>query len=685
MQRFNIGSFLHFWQRKKIIGSLLVCVALLFILLPFFFLWQKAPVQEVQKPVVVKEIVPAHVEGQLIVAFKKGESLTNFLKNVPVEFGFTAYTRVFPKETTSVLADYYLLKFSSKADIEAVKAYVQKQKEVRSVDYNKLMHLDVVYTPLSINDPLAANQWPLGAIDIGRAWDMLQKDPIQTGKKIMVGIIDSGIDYNHEDLNNGQVIKGGDFATNDGLRVAPGKSGDPMDVLGHGTAIAGIIGATTNNYKGIAGAAGVSGVLSLLAVKTEGSNGLISLNDSLIAIDSAITAGAKVINLSFGAFSACSSAYQQLFDAHKDVVFVVSAGNGLCQQSNGTYTDPQGGRCPTGTTKVGVDISTYSHDPASCNGVIAVASVDSSNTPAVTSNWGQKVALAAPGVGIVTTRASACPLENCGPISNPVSANYVSLNGTSFSAPYVSGAAALLLAKYPTLTPAQVKECLVKSGESTVHIKPNQPVGPLLNIGKALSDCPVILAGSGITPTPVLSVATISPTVAVKGISDKLICVPEGGMVSRFHSNILHITNNKGKEVKISYQSFLCPYKGVTLKDGDHCDDYKGSKIDTIPAGATKTYTLDLPSCTIGQLDVKVVDAIDGGCYQPDGKTPWDGGLGFVLQANSTGYASGSCGSNIIPNAANVKIALDSLGATGNIDCVNNGNGIQMCTFNPSH
>ena len=713
MQRFNIRAYVSspsFWQRKKVIGGLIGCFTIL-VLLPLFFFWYGThTVEEAQKPITAKEIVPPHVPGQLIVAFKDGESPDNFFKTAPKEFGFTGYEKVFPKETADSLKNYYLLKFSKQESIESVKIYVQKRREVRSVGFNKLMSFDAIPpTPFSVNDSLVGNQWALGAIDIGQAWSVFQKTPIQTEKKVIVGIIDSGVDYNHEDLSNGQVIKGGDFATDHGARTAPGKSGDPMDVFGHGTAIAGIIGATTNNRKGIAGIAGVTNSVSLLAVKVGNSAGIIGQADSLTAISSVIADGAKVVNLSFGAYTACSDAYQQLFDAHKDVVFVAAAGNGLCRLSNGVYVNAIGA-CPAGSTRVGVDISIHGHDPASCNGVIAVASVDESYIPTITSNWGKKVTLAAPGVSIATTRASMCSLETCGPVSlNPLLTNYVLFNGTSFAAPYVSGVAALLLAKYPALTSAQVKECLVKSGENIVRARQNQPVGPLLDVGNAIRDCPAILARSGETTTPRPSVSVLptqTPTpspVAIVEIKDgspvgdpggKLICSPVGGMGNKLNANAIQVTNGTGADVVIWYQSNLCDYaQNVALIEGYQCNTFRGRANYTLSKGQTKIFTLNIPSCTVGQLDINVANPSDKGCYRPDDTSKlWDGGLAFAIQANkntcqvltptsTAGVGSHDSAGFIRDGSTPIPTPTPRICTQPQVYCSNNRGNVQMCSF----
>lgn len=692
-------------QKRLQIASFVFCLALL-VIIPLFFLWYKTYiVTKIQTPIITKEIVPPHVPGQLIVAFKDEDSPEKFIKTAPKEFGFTEYTRVFPKATTSELKNYYLLKFSQQENIEMIKTYAQQRPEIRSVEFNKIMSFDA--DPL-VNDPLYTAQWALKAINIDKAWENSDKN-----NNVIVAIIDSGIDYNHEDLNSSQVKKGGNFVTDDDSR-AYGKDGDPMDIFGHGTAIAGIIGATTNNSKGIASVFGLAKNMQLLAVKAGGVNGS-SEYDLLQAINSAITDGkAKVINMSFGMTGSCSDSYQALFNAHKEVVFVAAAGNGLCKKNNEeTYVnpDPLTRRCPLGTTIAGVNIKTSNHNPASCKGVISVASIDDSNKRAASSNWGTD--LAAPGVGILTTKSDKCFESFCGRIDNDYN-RYTWVQGTSFAAPYVAGAAAMLLAKYPNLTSDRVKECLVKNGTA---ISGDQHIGPLLNIGDALKNCsdtpstpiPSISATSKPTtqiqtPTPSSTVTSVvriggnTTPVGNTATSGKLICSPVGGMDNKLNSNAIQVTNGTDKDMPIWFQNNLCDYtQNVSIVEGYQCNTFTGKAETTLSKGQTKTFTLTVPFCTIGQLDINVVNAADKGCYRPDDTDKlWDGGLAFAIQANKNG-----CGTLTPTTATTPTLGAGNYDSAGflrdgsvsiptptprictqpQVKCSNNGSSVQICSF----
>lgn len=641
----------NIWRTKKFI---VLAGCFIFAILAVLFLFTRNYTGTVAKKYPDITNIP-HVPDQLTVKFKTGQT-PDLLKNIPEEFRVIKYKKIFPLENNE-LQNYYQLTFRKESDLNKINAYLKQRLEIEgdSIEVNSLMRYDGSNTP---NDPLYDPQWALKTIDIENAWAITKGD-----KKIIVAVVDSGVDYNHEEfLGKNIITKGGDFNSEHGN--ATGKGGDPMDIIGHGTAVAGIIGASVNNQKGIAG---VNWDVTILAVKAGGENENFPINDALTAISSSIAQGAKIINMSFAGDGSCSNSFQSLINNHKDIIFIAAAGNGSCQLPDGTYRERNtDGSCPTGGQIVAVDVKNTS--PASCSGVIVVASINQQNQRAASSNWGTKVDLAAPGVKIITTRSANCPI--CTPVTNEQSKKYIEASGTSLSAPYVTGVAALLLAKYPQLSSEQVKSCLVKSGDVIAFDK---PIGTRLNAARALKECPAILADSGTPPA-----VTPAPDATGTETNGKLICTPEGGIDKRFDSKILHIKNNTGKEVKISYQSFLCPYKGTALKEGDHCDDFKTGNVDTLSAGVTKTYTLDIPSCTIGQLDIRVANPSGIGCSQPNTGIPWDDGLGYVIQANSTGF-SGSCGGNTVPNAASVRVTLDSSGSTEKTS------GLHMSTFKPDN
>lgn len=260
--------------------------------------------------------------------------------------------------------------------------------------------------------------WGMDRIDAPNAW------ATTTGsKEIVVGVVDSGVDYTHPDLatqmwvnededpntpadddGNGWVndVHGADCANNDG---------DPMDDNSHGTHVAGTIGAAANGT----GVVGVAPNVRIMALKVLGADNWGYYSDAIECLYYAIDNGAQVTNNSWYGTEFSQALYDAIAEARdNDQLFVAAAGN------------------------ESADNDSQPHYPASfdLDNVISVAATDSNDRLAWFSNYGVgSVDLAAPGVGIVSS----------------VPGGYDSFSGTSMAAPHVTGAVALLLAADPTL------------------------------------------------------------------------------------------------------------------------------------------------------------------------------------------------------------------------------------------
>jgi LPXTG-site transpeptidase (sortase) family protein len=235
------------------------------------------------------------------------------------------------------------------------------------------------------NDPGWRNQYGLLAIHAPQGWDL------STGSAaVTIAVEDTGVDLGHVDLA-GKIVPGFDFVNSDN---------DPQDDNGHGTHVAGIAAAVSNNGIGVAG---VSWGAHIMPVKVLNASGNGSYADVAAGIVWAADNGAQVINLSLGG-SMPSFVLEDAvnFAYGRDVTLVAAAGN-------------------SGSNSV-LYPARYPH-------VIAVAATDSSNNRASFSNFGPEIDVAAPGVAIYSTT-----LDN----------NYAYLSGTSMAAPFVSGLAAIL-------------------------------------------------------------------------------------------------------------------------------------------------------------------------------------------------------------------------------------------------
>lgn len=310
---------------------------------------------------------------------------------------------------------------------------------------------EVKPAPGEVNPPVAdpdlSKAYGLEKVSAPAAWAIHRGD-----KGFIVADIDTGIDYNHEDLagniwrnptpSDKADVVGFDFVHNDGL---------PFDDNGHGTHTAGTIGAVGGNGVAISG---VSQRVSLMSLKFLSGQGSGTSADAIRAIDYAITHGAKVLSNSWGGKGdsdnkALSDAIDRAKD--KDVLFIAAAGN-------------------DGTDNDGADPAYPASFPN--DNLIAVAATDSSDKMAYFSNYGLKTThVGAPGAAVYST----------------VPGNkYKALSGTSMACPHVAGAAALVWSFHPTWNYKQVKEQLMKTVDRLPALEGKTVTGGRINVAKAL-------------------------------------------------------------------------------------------------------------------------------------------------------------------------------------------------------
>ena len=292
------------------------------------------------------------------------------------------------------------------------------------------------FTP---NDPLLSKQWYLARIHAFDAWP--QMPPLPT---VRVAVLDSGIDDTHPDLQ-GQVVDGRTFVS----------SSWETDTNGHGTFVAGEVAAALNNGTGIAG---VGFPVELLIAKIVRADGTISPDAEARAIHWAVERGAQVINMSFGGvrdphdrsldmYSPLEAAAVQ-YAVSKGVLVVAAVGN-----ADSAPTEPWN----------------YAGYPAALPHVLGVSALNrDGSVPNFSNRDARYVDIAAPGESIfstlpkaltLTTRPSCIPqgYSDCGPIE------FRRGEGTSFAAPQVSAAAALLFATDPALQSDQVSTILTRA------------------------------------------------------------------------------------------------------------------------------------------------------------------------------------------------------------------------------
>ncbi len=336
-----------------------------------------------------------------------------------------------------------IIKISFTNDVDEG-AFLQLQSLDQNIEYvQKATNYQINFTP---NDSLLAQQWALNKIQAFDAWNKTQGTD-----SVLIGVIDTGIDYLHPDLknkiwqnpgesgngketngidddNNGFIddYQGWDFTDRVGFPFDSsggdylGWDNDPIDEQGHGTYISGIAAAQTNNLTGVAGAAPNIKLVNLRAFDPGGYG---EEDDVAAAIIYAVQMGVKVLNMSFGDYSFSYVLRDVVrYASSKNMVLVGSSGNGN---------------------------SSNPHYPSGYSEVICVGNSTQDDFRAGNSNYGSTLDLMAPGTQIITTAR-----DN----------KYSSVSGTSAATPHVAAAAALILS-LGNFTNEEVKQILKSTSD----------------------------------------------------------------------------------------------------------------------------------------------------------------------------------------------------------------------------
>ena len=326
------------------------------------------------------------------------------------------------------------------------------------------------------NDPRLNNLYGLTRMDAANAWDITTGSP-----EVTVAVIDTGVEYNHADLqdniavNTGEIPGNGiDDDTNGYVDDYFGydfysEDGNPADEHGHGTHCAGIVGGRGDNGQGVVG---INWDVGILPVRVLGPDGSGSDADVAAGMYYAISRGASVLSLSLGgpSFSAVLDDAVQ-YAGDRGVLVVAAAGNDYGQDLDEEPSYP----------------ASLSYD-----NMVAVAATDSSDGLAFFSNYGpSSVHVAAPGEGILSTW---------------IGGNFVYLNGTSMATPYVAGIAALMKAANPSLGYAAIRSGLISSSDSVEALQ-----GKVVANGRVNAYRAVVAAVSGEIPPEPTAIPTAVP------------------------------------------------------------------------------------------------------------------------------------------------------------------------------
>lgn len=361
------------------------------------------------------------------------------------------------------------LELRGKSVKEAIEI-LSKNPSIKSAEPNYLYRKALV-----TNDPSYGDLWGLNNtgqaggtedvdIDAPEAWDITTGD-----SDVVIGVIDTGVDYNHEDLADNAWVNPGEIAGNGidddgngyiddvyGIDPVNGDT-DPMDDDSHGTHVAGTIGAVGDNGIGVVG---VNHEVSIAACKFLGADGTGSTAGAIECIDYFTDLktnrgiNIKATNNSWGGggySEALETAIEEAGQA--GILFVAAAGN------SGSNND---------------NVDNYpSNYQTSTNSVFAVASINRNDGDSGYSFGVETVDLAAPGTAILST----VPGDG-----------YAAFSGTSMATPHVAGAAALVWSLNPELTPSEMKTLLMETGETSLWADGRTASGNRLNVLNALEE-----------------------------------------------------------------------------------------------------------------------------------------------------------------------------------------------------
>lgn len=404
--------------------------------------------------------------------------------------------RIQPNYKLSLLKNPQLLKINQE---KALKAFANKKPEVQKESDNPAIPAPT--QPGSGSDPLFNQQWGMQDIEAKNGW---KSAPKQT--EMVVAVIDTGVDYTHEDLvdnlwrnpgetgrdaqgrdkatngvdddNNGFVDDtiGWDFVTNDNkpydLKASMFEmimgGGNP----GHGTHCAGNVAARGDNGKGIAGVAPNVKIMSIRFLSEKGQG---TTADAIKSIKYAVDNGAHILSNSWGSEgednnSADNKALKDIirYSQSEGRLFVAAAGNG---RQGGGYNNDTDSR-PAFPASYDMDI------------IVSVAAIDVNDNLGSFSNWGKRtVDIGAPGVKVFSTTVGSKYDDKVMSFLG----QEIYWDGTSMATPHVAGAAALYWSTYPNKTWQEVKQALLSSAVEVPALRGKVSSDGKLNVNRLMT------------------------------------------------------------------------------------------------------------------------------------------------------------------------------------------------------
>ena len=412
----------------------------------------KAPVAGGQSPRIQggKTKRPAFAPDELLVKFREG---------VPAE----KKERLHARHGAKKLREYkplrlHRIKLKEGETVENAVAKYRLDPDVEYAEPNFIVSNSRIPSPNY--DQYFGSLWGISKINAEGAWDFT------TGSQnVVVAILDTGVDVTHPDLagniwgNTAEIAGNGIDDDENGFVDdvnginAINFSGNPIDDNGHGTHVAGTIGAIGNNGIGVVGVNWSVKIIACKFLDSSGSGFISGAVECLLYVKALKDRGVNIVasNNSWGG-GGYSQALYDAIKAQPDILFIAAAGNDSSDNDLAPYY-PAGYGLPN---------------------VISVAATDSSDSLASFSNYGKySVAVGAPGKDILST----LPAQNFWNISG----GYGTLSGTSMATPHVTGLAALLKAQDPARDGAKIKNLIMSSGDDLPALADKSLTGKRIN------------------------------------------------------------------------------------------------------------------------------------------------------------------------------------------------------------
>jgi subtilisin family serine protease len=387
-------------------------------------------------------------------------------------------------------------------DVDAVLAELRADPAVEWAEPDYVVELadEGEVTAVAVNDPLTAQQYSLNRMRVRDAWSITKGTTDD-----VVAVLDTGVQANHPELS-GRVLTGYDFVNGDT---------NAADDNGHGTWVAGIVAANTNNGAGIAGISWNARILPVKIMNRNGTGSTSALNSGITWVANWAAARPDkrvVINMSVGGFPYSQFVNDAVnYAVSKGVVLVGAAGNNRREED---------------------------FYPASYANVISVSATQADDEFTNWSSFGPKVDVSAPGASVLTTN---CTVSPCVYHS---SGGYITISGTSFATPNVAGVVSLIRAKNPSWSASQVVNRLYATVDDIGYPGKDKWYGRgRVNAWRAVGGSPPSIGpstGDGLEPNNALASAkrltfdaTVRPSIHPAGDLDFFyVDVPAAGRVT---------------------------------------------------------------------------------------------------------------------------------------------------------